>query len=373
MLTILIDGNFLAQRIRAAAELTFLKNPEKDKAALIKACTQALSNDISMFNGSIENVVMCRDWGSWRKQFTQTYPLESAKTNEQQVYKQNREGDKPYDAQKFYAAYDEWCQLLEDKLHIPIFRTKGAEADDMVFIASTILQKKGKQVICYSSDGDFYQFVNKNVCLIKLPKKELFFSRDAQEQVSETKDLNSIFGKKPSNFDRLKQMFAKDAVKHINPVKSVVVKVISGDAKDNTPPIFFWKSSTGKRTFKPSVTHITKAFAKIGIDFDTITEDALYSKDTMLVFIEQLLTVTKQTRDIEHTYKVYLSNMKMKHLTTKHIPEDILRNAVAVWNEKTKLQPQNVKLFNNSNDMLAKFGMTQGHDYFAQFDLTKIQ
>lgn len=366
-----IDGNFFAQRIRNAADLKFIQNPEKDKAALIKACTESLATQVSNISSALDGIVICRDWSSWRKQFQQTYPLESVKSEEKQTYKSNRDGEKDYDAAKFYAAYDEWCQLLEDKLSIPVLRFKGAEADDIVYIVSLIMKKKGKQSICFSSDGDFYQLVNESTCLVKMPKYELFLHR-GQEQINEKKDLSSIFGKKPSKFDFAVNSFDKESVRRINPMKSLFMKVISGDPKDNVPPVFHWKSSTGTKQFKPANGHIEKSLAKMSLNLDDIDETFLYDKTLMLQFIENLLIITKQTRDIEHTYKVYLSNLKMKHLSVKQIPEQVLRGVVEVWNEKSKLE-QNIKTCSNGHDMLNAIGHSKASsDYFNQFDLGQV-
>jgi 5'-3' exonuclease len=371
MSTLTIDGNFFAQRIRHAACLNFIQNPEKDKISLITALTESLASEISHVNNAIDSVVFCRDWSSWRKQYEQTYPKETVVSLDKQTYKSNRDGEKDYDVAKFYEAYDHWCNLIEEKLNIPIIKHKGAEADDIVAIVSLIMEKKGKSTICWSSDGDYYQLVKPSSYLIKMPKRELYLPIAKSVDVSE-KRVDSIFGKMPPKLDAAKHKFPKESVKQINPMKSLFAKCVSGDPKDNVPALFTWLSKGGSKKFKPANGHIDKAFKKMQLDYANVTEQFMYDKASMLQFIEHLLTITKQTRDIEWTYKVYLSNLKMKHLSPKQIPEDVMKGIISSWNQKCNMT-QNIKQLSDSSDMLKRLGYSKAStEYFSQFDLSSV-
>ena len=370
---LLIDGNYFGMRLRSAANLKFIDNPERDKVELFRMSSMILASEMKSLSKCIDGIYMCRDWSSWRKSFEQTYPLESKKSAEAQTYKENRNGDKDYDPAKFYAAFDEWCELIESKLSIPQLKTRGAEADDMIYVGTKVAQMRKSQALIWSSDGDYYHVVSPDTFLLKFPKRELFTVRRAESDTVTQKTLMSVFNQPaPGRSKLLIESFAQDTVKRINPNKSLFLKIVSGDPKDNVPTIYHWLSSTGTRTFKPSESHIIKAFAKLDIDFNNITEAQIYDTELIRLFISELLIINKQSRDIEHTLNVYCSNLKMKHLSHKQIPEDIMRACISVYNEKTAmLGSQKLSKLTDYQWILGQLGQVEDKSYFAKFDLSE--
>ena len=364
-----IDGNFFAQRLRAAANLTFIDNPEQDRKELFKVLATSLASEIKQQQNVIEQIYFCRDWSSWRKKFTQTYPLESVKSEEKQVYKENRGGDQSYDPIAFFKAFDEWCILIEEKLQIPVIKTKGAEADDIVYVVSQSRSAKGNQSYCWTSDGDYIQLVNDNVMLLKLPQRHLY-KTSKNTIVNEQKSLHSVFNKKVSTnkLHLIEKTFGSDDIKATNPMKSLLLKVICEDKKDNVPAVFTWKSKNGAKTFKPSALQVSKALDKLGFDLASIEESHLYDKDFMLNFLTQLFIVTKATRDLDHTYNVYLSNLKMKHLSHKQIPKEIMLAIIEQYNLKKDMQPSISKL-SNYKYILEQCGEVETSSFFKGFKL----
>ena len=364
-----IDGNFFAQRLRAAANLTFIQNPEQDKKELFKALSMSLASEISQQKSVIDQVFFCRDWSSWRKKFVQTYPLESLKSEEKQVYKENRGGDMSYDPALFFAAFDEWCEKIETKLQIPVLKAKGAEADDVVYVVAQSRSAKGNQSYCWTSDGDYIQLINENVMLLKMPNRHLYRTSKSSS-VNESKTLHSVFGKKvPTNkLHLIEKTFQSDDIKSTNPMKSLLLKIICEDRKDNVPAVFTWKSKNGAKTFKPSALMVQKALLKMDVELANITETQLYDKDFMLKFLENLFIVTKATRDLEHTYNVYLSNLKMKHLSHKQIPKEIMLSIIEQYNLKKDMQPQISKL-TNYKWILEQCGEIETSSFFKGFKL----
>lgn len=372
MMTLIIDGNYFAQRVRNAADLNFIVDPAKDRINLFQACATSLALEIRNFQGIIDSVFICRDWSNWRKKLTPVYPLETEVTEDRQVYKVNRDFDKDYDASAFYSAFDEFCTLVDQKLNIPMLKTPLAEADDFVYLVSKALGIQNKQSICWSSDGDYIQNVSKDVFLVKFPKRELYtILKDEPEQ---QKDMFSVFNKAiPQLSVQLLEQFDKN-VKRVNPIWSLFMKVVHGDSKDNVPPLFFWKGKlpnkkTGKYTiFKPAAGHITKALKSLNLLPTTITENHLYDKEFIKQFIIELLRITKQTRDIDHTLKVYDSSLKMKHLSTKQIPVDIVKSMISVFNENRTRKP-NITNCSDYQKILAAINVVEQDSYFKSFNL----
>lgn len=394
---LLIDGNFFAQRIRNAVGLDFINNPEKDTDTFIYECTQSLSSEIRNLKNTVKQIVICRDYSSWRKDVEQVYPLIT--DIKEQDYKANRDGEKDYDVQAFYKAYDDWMNLLEEKANIVIVQTYKAEADDGVFILSKELTNKGFSVLNWSSDGDYVQNVDENVALLKFPQRHLYLNKYNSE--NQKRQAGDIFGLNKSNVMKdVVNLFTEDNIKYVNPMETLFVKVISGDKKDNVPPIFMWESSTGTRLFRPSARVFKKAFPLTlykgkAIESSEIQEEHLYSEEYMKSLIRNLVIEAKQipgldyklkkkeftpalelaleskelTEYVDHAYTVFVSNLKMKHLSHKQIPEFIVKGVTEEYYKNSKNQEiDKIAVFESMCNMM-EIQAPSNNSYFNQFDL----
>lgn len=364
MYTLIIDGNYFAQRMRNALGLTFMETPEKDRIELLRSSAVTLSSEIEQLKRAISHVIICRDWSSWRKRETQVFPVESQKTEEEQSYKANRSKDLSYDAGKFYAAYDEFCDICMNELNIPVIKTPGAEADDIAAILSLVHAKNGAKTLLWSSDGDYKQLVTENTLLLKFPKKQIMkIHNNIEESV---KTFDSIFSNTNDRFQVLVETFGQPNVLQITPMKSLFIKVVYGDAKDNVAPLFFWKSSTGKRTFKPSPAKIEKALKATGSQWEDLSRQLLYDKKWYTAFITELLKVCKQERDLSHTITVYEYNLRMKDLSPSAIPAEIVK---AVINEFVIHKDKRAKINHaaDTSSILQSFGLSSSQSFSSQF------
>jgi len=373
MLTLTIDGNYFAQRLRTAIDLTFIDDPEADKKILFTEAAKSMAAEIRSLGGLISHVVVARDWSSWRKDITPVYPIESQKEDgTKEVYKANRGGDKSYDVGAFYAAYDEFCDRCEKTLGIPVIKAPKAEADDGVYIVSLILGKMGQQCLAWSSDGDYIQLVSDSCHLMKFPQRKLCILKGGKATaVNPIKTLDDVFGgKAPDRFKAVLESYDKNLVARVNPMKSLFFKIVHGDPKDNVPELFMWLSSTGKRKYRPSDKQITKAWLQLGYDYTDITEDMIYNKKLIFEFITALLQVTKQTRDLDHCWKVYTASLKLKHLSIKQIPKEISQSLVRAWNDKKHIKAD-ISKCTNYQKILEAINEVEAGSYFAGFDLTE--
>lgn len=387
---LIIDVNFFGQRLRNAHDLKFIEDPEGDKKKLQYECTNSLCTELNRIPG-VQRIIIAKDYSSWRKHVQVLRP----DGFEDQKYKENREGEKDYDDVKYYEAFGEWVGMLTEKLNLPVIQTYGAEADDVAAILAKGLSKNQK-VLLWTSDGDYIQNLSDNVMLLKFPKRQLYMLKKPLESGNE---YSGIFNMNENvNLHTLTESFAKDDIVFENPVVKVLVSSIYGDKKDNVSPVFFWNSASGN-VMKPSDSYIKKALAKFELDYDTVSEDHLYTEEFMKNLIRELLIVTKQLAggvdwkskttiaktidgalgsqavvdQINKVYDIYKCNLNLKHLSPKQIPEDITRAIVEEYKKYSELglkyDVKNIKNFENTLKVLGLGNIQNNTNFFSGFDL----
>lgn len=367
--TLTIDGGFFAQQMRTTCGLTFMETPEKDKQELFTACARTLANVIGMFSNVLDNVIIAKDYSSWRKFETPVFPKESELTEKEETYKDNRSGEKDYDVKLFFDAMNEFYSLLSSKLNISIVSAYKAEADDTCYVISEVNAKLGKKTLLYTSDGDYKHLVNENTLLYKLPKRQIYKSCVVGNKAS---GLDAIFNNAIDNsFKVYEAVGGSTNVVEINPFFELFFKIINGDKKDNVPPIFFWLSNGVKpRQMKPANSHITKTFKKLGYEEIPTDFALLYNEEFIKGFIKEILIICKKERDIEHTIKVFKSNRKLLYLNKAEIPKDITKSILD--DIKTQLKsskPIKISTLTEYQNYLGAIGKTEANHFFSNFNL----
>lgn len=371
MRVLIIDANFFIQRVRNAASLSFIENPEADKQELLKSLSTTFASEFRRFDGTISRVVYCKDYSSWRKDHQTVLPFESVKTEDEGDYKANRGGDDSYDAVKFFAAADEFGTMLES-IGVDVIRYYKSEADDSCHIISRLFASKGIKSILWSSDGDYIQNVDENTALFKLPKRELFLSNYA----TETKlTMESVFGSKPDVIDKVINIVGTDNVKHVNPYDYVIEQIIRGQSKDNIPPMFHWTKETkrGTQNCLPTWNNIKKAITNLGRNVEDMRLDDLYDDAFNKRLVLEVLSICKQTRDIGHCMKIFASNRKLAFLDKREIPEEIWQGVTKTAIESFKRQKLDHIKAASSDKILSQAGITVATDsFFNQFNLADV-
>lgn len=364
MYTLLIDGNFFGYRMLKALNLSFMKDPKTDKKLLFDGLTESLANEVKPLENIIDSIVFARDYTSWRKLKTPTIAPEIMEDLEADEikYKANRDKvEKTHDDKLYFEAFDEWCTMIEESLGIPVIKTKYSEADDAIYVISLLLNNKGKKTIMWSSDGDFLHMVNKDNSLIKLPKKELVIMGGAKEQKSVT--MESLFSdKKPDRSGLLLNVFQGVTVE-INPMKSLLIKLICGDKKDNVYAVFQWNAKTGTRKYKPTEKKMETALGRIGESLDTITMEQVYDHVFVRKFLTELLSVCKQVRDLDSLLEIYHWNLKAKHLHKRQIPIEVIKGVYKNFQSKKGIIPD-WEAMKSKTSMLEKFNIIEVGTFF---------
>lgn len=364
MYTLLIDGNFFGQRMLHATKLTFLRDPKTDEKLLIDALTEALVTEVKPLAKVIDSIIIARDQSSWRKLETPVIApeiLEDLESDEIK-YKANRDKDEiTYDVEHYNRVFDMWCSLCEVKLGIPIVKHRLSEADDAVYVISLLLNKKGKKTIMWTSDGDYPHMVNENNVLIKLPKKELYVVGTKPQQRVVTMD--SIFADKTPDRSSLLMNAFQGNIVEINPMKSLLIKLIHGDKKDNVYAIFQWKAKTGTRKYSPTEAKIEKALASLGESLNTITVDKLYDDEFIKSFLKELLVVCGQKREMDSLMDIYKWNLKAKHLHKKQIPLEVIKGVYENFNTKKGIVTD-IETIQSKTKILEKFNIVEAGTFF---------
>lgn len=365
MYTLLIDGNFFLRRILGVATLTFTETPDEDRKQLLEKLAQSLSATVREHYKHINNIVIARDYSSWRKTVDVVKPIESNKISDDSDYKDNRKADSNTDWTKVYACFDEFCNILQSSsLSVPIIRTKGAEGDDIMWVVPNMLKQMNRKTILWSSDGDAIQTVDESIHYFKLPKKTIYLPKSMTP--TENNDF-SIFGK---TVDPCYDSFistAQDGVRCINPDYVLLMKIVKGDGKDNVSPLFFWK--TAKTTAKPRTAQIEKALAAVGLNETNFTSAHIYDDNKMEWFIQQLMVYTKQYRDLEHTVNVFKSNRRLLALNAKEIPETVINDIVTVTKHQLTQYKPNLEKLKSYANITNALKITETKSIFDQFDI----
>lgn len=104
----------------------------------------------------IDHVVFCLEGRSWRKDFYKPYKANRALQTAALTEKEAEEN------KMFWETYDMFTTFLREKTNVSVLRHENAEADDL--IARFIHLHPHDNHIIISSDTDYIQLINENVC-----------------------------------------------------------------------------------------------------------------------------------------------------------------------------------------------------------------
>lgn len=404
---LIIDGNFFANRIRSAAgsqsstDLSFTDNPEYDRQVLMYELTKSLCAQVRKLP-EVTKVIIAKDFSSWRKDHVAILPDGGWKDDKDPTYKANRaDKEKPFDAKLFFKAYEDWVNVVDSKLRIPVVTTHKAEADDICAILAQVYEKNNQNVLLWTSDGDYVQNLSKKIFLLKFPQYQLWVdsSMAGLEQNIFTANENVVF-------HTLAEKFKKKDIVWQNPTLSILSKIIYGDSKDNVPPSFYWKNGKGGIR-KPSSSFVEKAFDELLMNVDHLKKSDLYDMNLISKLYMHLFYVTKNTKGIdfkaksktrehfdnpetlylhyvdnvdaakqlEHVLKVYTSNMKMKVLDFKQIPKNIVNDVLAIMQKKQHYE-HNIDLLKNFDKTIKMMDVItpeKKSEFFEKFNLAEIK
>ena len=204
-----------------------------------------LATDFSSIIREIENpsrVIVCMDSSSWRK----TIQIDDG------GYKHDREEkkeDSPVNWKVFYELIEKFSVILSQKGYI-VSKIPGAEADDLLYLWSRMLNDMGENVILVTGDRDLLQTVQlspNGAWTISLDpvnkRKKISLTQETYESRGRTMDtVPDIFN--PDSWssaeDVLEKLLSSYELNIVNVHRHAVAKVILGDGGDAVPGIITW-------------------------------------------------------------------------------------------------------------------------------------
>ena len=309
---LIIDGNYILSK----NTFTLHKNN-----LLFGALHKSLENTINSYRKwyPFANVYLVSDSKekSWRKQLATTY-------------KATRKKDSDIDWKFVYNAYGEFKNSMRGL--IKILESPHVEGDDWISFLVTKANREGRSSIIVSNDYDIKQIVNYglnplfiNIMTNEMYNKEkLFLPKNYQVFLNKVSKLpsNNIF-ELNDNSDfllLLNRFISKYEINEINPVESLMIKVISGDTSDNIGSVWSVvkngkKRGIGDKGAKSIYDEYIKEFGEVNL-----TDPDLYENIADLICEKKKLSKT-QIESIVENIRV---NMKLIDLRLHNLPDEII-------------------------------------------------
>lgn len=394
---LIIDGNYFS--MRSLGQLNMANNGQPctlesdlDCQRLMNNLQVNLINLIQTFNNEnrqlIDNVIFVSDNHSWRKDVEPHRPYYIDVSDSKVIgYKEQRvatkaESEINYD--NFYKVHNEFINSLENfgKLGLFSICQYGCEGDDLLCLLSNQLKDSDCESVVFCTDGDLMQTVRANFCLFRnirskeAPNGELVVTQSLFEHVFESKsgsvvdqfintselvrstwhtDLSSIVIGDTEGLNKCVRSL-NSGINIAYPFRSLFVKCICGDKKDNIFGLISWKASTGTRNYGVTEKIILKVFEKFNLSFTNANCLKMLNTKSpgagVQSNIEKFLTVLIDTvpaaakspeLTVDKLLVHFKHNLKLLLLAAKNLPEDIVSVFNNTWNtiQEDLMSPEN--------------------------------
>jgi len=309
---LIIDGNYILSK----NTFTLHKNN-----LLFGALHKSLENTINNYRKwyPFANVYLVSDSKekSWRKQLTTSY-------------KATRKKDSDIDWNFVYTAYGEFKDSMKGL--VKVLESPHVEGDDWISFLVTKANREGRSTIIVSNDYDIKQIVNYgldplfiNIMTNEMYNREkLFLPKNYQIFLNKVSKLPSddIFNLNDnSDFLLLLDRFInKYEINEINPVESLIVKIISGDVSDNIGSVWSVvkngkKRGIGNKGAQSIYDDYILEFGEINL-----SDPDLYENIADLICEKKKLSKTQ----IESIVENIKDNMKLIDLRMHNLPGEIV-------------------------------------------------
>jgi 5'-3' exonuclease len=309
---LIIDGNYILSK----NTFTLHKNN-----LLFGALHKSLENTINSYRKwyPFANVYLVSDSKekSWRKQLT---------TN----YKATRKKDSDIDWTFVYGAYGEFKESMKGL--VKVLEAPHVEGDDWISFLVNKANNEGRSTIIVSNDYDIKQIVSYgldplfiNIMTNEMYNKEkLFLPKNYQIFLNKESKLPSddIFSLN-DNTDfllLLDKFINKYEINEINPVESLMVKIISGDTSDNIGSVWSIIKNGKKRGI--GAKGAQSIYDEYILEFGelNLSDPDLYENIADLICEKKKLSKTQ----IEPIVENIKDNMKLIDLRMHNLPEEIV-------------------------------------------------
>ncbi|MBX3042655.1 MAG: DNA polymerase I [Candidatus Kapabacteria bacterium] len=253
----LIDGMSLVFRAYHAMSNTAMRNSEGEPTGAVFGFTNMITSLLERFNPEKIAVVFDRAEPTFRH-------------NMYEAYKANRD-EFPEELVPQLKRIKEFLDLSK----IPRIEKAGFEADDIIGTLAKKAAAQGNEVVCLTSDKDYYQLVEGNISLLKPGRKGEDFERINIPEVIEK------FG--------------------VTPDKVIDVLAIIGDSSDNIPGV----KGVGEKTAIPLV----QKYGSLESIYENLNEIERTSLKTKfeeardMAFLSKILVTIDTDVQLDFTYE----------------------------------------------------------------------
>ena len=310
---LILDGNYLLNK----NTFTLHKNN-----LLFGALHKSLENTVNNYRKwyPFANVYLVSDSKekSWRKKLITSY-------------KATRKKDSDIDWQFVYNAYGEFKESIRSL--VKVLEAPHIEGDEWISFLVKKANDEGRSTIIVSNDYDIKQIVGYgldplyiNIMTNEMYNKEkLFLPKNYQIFLNKVSKLDNddIFNLNDNNeFLLLMNKFLnKYDVNEIDPIESLIVKIISGDISDNINSAWSQikngkKRGIGERGAKSIYDEYLKEFGEMNLQ-----DPDLYENIADLICEKKKLSKT-QIEDIVENIK---GNMRLIDLRVHNLPEEVVQ------------------------------------------------
>ena len=309
---LIIDGNYILSK----NTFTLHKNN-----LLFGALHKSLENTVNNYRKwyPFANVYLVSDSKekSWRKQLTTSY-------------KATRKKDSDIDWTFVYGAYGEFKKSMSGL--VKVLEAPHVEGDDWISFLVTKANKEGRSTIIVSNDYDIKQIVSYGVDPLFINimtnemynKEKLFLPKNYQIFLNKVSHLPSddIFNLNDNSdfLNLLDRFINKYELNEINPVESLVIKIISGDQSDNIGSVWSVVKNGKKRGIgaKGAQTIYNEYISEFGEI--NLGDPDLYENIADLICEKKKLSKTQ----IESIVENIKGNMKLIDLRLHNSPDEII-------------------------------------------------
>ena len=319
---LIIDGNYILSK----NTFTLHKN-NLLFGALYKSLETTVSNYRKWFPFANVYLVSDSKEKSWRKQLTQNY-------------KATRKKDSDIDWTFVYNTYGEFKESLKGT--VKVLEAPHVEGDDWISFLVNRANTDGRSCIIVSNDHDIKQVVGYGIepLFINIMSNEmwnrekLFLPKNYQIFLNKISKLpnDDIFNLNDNSdfLGLLNRFISKYEIDEINPVESLIVKIISGDVSDNIGSV--WSQTKSGKTRGIGAKGAKSIYDQYISEFGEVNlkDPDLYENIADLICEKKKLSKTQIDTIVENIK----GNMKLIDLRLDNLPFEILSKMEEKYSQK---------------------------------------
>ena len=312
LVDLIIDGNYILSKL----VFTLHKNN-----LLFGALHKSLENTISNYRKwyPFANIYLVSDSKekSWRKQYTS-------------AYKATRKKDSDIDWNFVYTTYGEFKQSIGPGYKV--LEAPHVEGDDWISFLVERANRQGRSTIIVSNDYDIKQIVSYGLDPLYINimsnemfnKEKLFLPRNYQIFLNKVSKLpnDDIFELNDNTefLGLMNRFITKYELNEINPIESLMIKIISGDQSDNISSV--WSVTKNGKTRGIGAKGAKGIYDSYIEEFGEVNlaDPDLHENIADLICEKKKLSKSK----IEEIVENIKGNFKLIDLRLHNLPEEII-------------------------------------------------